>query len=75
MKVVYLGMAKSKKEKEKPVVINASFEELVKMSVAGNPAPKPKEKKEDKKKDKKKPAPNDLENYQELNERELGGEG
>jgi len=25
--------------------------------------------------DKKKPAPNDLENYQELDERELGGEG
>jgi len=66
-----------KKKIEKPVVINASFEELVKMSVAGNPKPepKPKEKKEDKKKDMKKPVHNDLENYQELDERELGGEG
>ena len=27
------------------------------------------------KEDKKKPAPNDLEDYQELDERELGGEG
>jgi hypothetical protein len=52
-----------KPKKDKPIVINASFEELVKMSVAGNLMPKPKEKKEVKKnkEDKKKPSPNDLE--------------
>ena len=37
-------MAKSIKsnKKEKPVKLNTSFEELVNMSVAGNPKPKPK---------------------------------
>ncbi len=39
-----------KKKKEKPIVINASFEQLVKESIAGNPAPKPKEKKSNKEK-------------------------
>ncbi len=70
-------MAKKEKKKEKPVIINASFEQLVKESVSDNPAPKPKEKKGVKKnkEDKKKIASNDLENYQELDERELGGEG
>ena len=70
-------MKSKNNKKEKPVVINASFEQLVKESVAGNPAPKPKEKKglKKNKEDKKKLASNDLENYQELDERELGGEG
>ena len=70
-------MAKSKKKEEKPVIINSSFEELVKMSVESNPAPRQKEKNGGKKnkEDKKKLASNDLENYQELDERELGGEG
>jgi hypothetical protein len=36
--------------KEKPVKIDASFEQLVKESVSDNPVPKPKEKKAVKKK-------------------------
>jgi hypothetical protein len=35
-------MKKSKNGNRKSVIINASFEELVKMAVAGNPKPKPK---------------------------------
>jgi len=44
-------MKSSKPKREKPMPpINASFEQLVKESVSGNPAPKPKGKKKDKKK-------------------------
>ena len=46
-------MKKDTKKKDAPIKIDASFEELVKMSVAGNPKPEPKPKKVDKKKDKK----------------------
>jgi len=48
-KSVNLYMAKSKKKEKKSIVINSSFEELVKMSVAGNPKPKPKKKKDKRK--------------------------
>ena len=37
-------MKSAKKKKENPIIINASFEELVKESVSGNPAPESKEK-------------------------------
>jgi len=38
-------MKKDTKKKDAPIKIDASFEELVKMSVEGNPKPKPKEEK------------------------------
>jgi hypothetical protein len=37
------------KKKEKPLIVNGSFNDLIKASVSGNPAPKPKNKKEKKK--------------------------
>ena len=57
-------MAKSTKsnKKEKPVKLNTSFEELVNMSVAGNPKPKKTTKKK-------------IKYEEELDEREIGGEG
>ena len=71
-------MAKAKKKRAKKydekLAIKSNFEDVIRVSVAGNPAPKPKVNKEEKKKAKKKPILNDPDNYQE-DERELGGEG
>ena len=64
---------KARKYDDKPA-IRGNFGDVIKGSVAGDPAPKPKENIKDKKKVKKKSAPNDPYNYQE-DERELGGEG
>ena len=68
-------MAKAKKKRadkyDEKLAIKGNFADVIKDSVAGNPAPKPKGNKGNKKKAKKKPAPDD---YQE-DDRELGGEG
>jgi hypothetical protein len=50
--MLFLVMGKPKKN-EKPPVINASFEELIKMSVSGNPKPEPKPKEDKNSKSKK----------------------
>ena len=39
----------SKNKKEKPLQVNASFDDIIKASVSGNPKPKPKKKKQKKK--------------------------
>jgi hypothetical protein len=36
--------------KEKPLIVKGSFDDLIKISVAGNPKPKAKKKKEEKRK-------------------------
>jgi hypothetical protein len=43
-------MAKKMGKTEKPLIVNGSFDDLIKASVSGNPAPKPKNKKPAKKK-------------------------
>ncbi len=43
-------MKSKTKNKEKPLIVNGSFNDLIKASVSGNPAPKPKAKKPAKKK-------------------------
>jgi len=64
-------MAKGKKTAPKKLRANKYDEKL---AIKGSSADVFKVVKKDKE-DKKKSAPNDLEDYQELDERELGGEG
>jgi len=43
-------MKEKKISREKPLIVKGSFDDLIKVSVSGNPAPKPKKKKIEKKK-------------------------